>query len=157
MEDTERLSKAIRDLYAIVDRLTEECAEYDRHFTLDGHLLGSIGEVYAAERHGISLYTSSKKAHDGWKVDLAGRRREVQIKVTQTRAKRRIVPISHQPDFLIVLLVDEDGSFEEVYNGPGTKVWDLVKERPKPSNGQHQITLSKLKELDAEVREEDRV
>ncbi len=157
MEDTERLSKAIRDLYAIVDRLTEECAEYDRHFTLDGHLLGSIGEVYAAERHGISLYTSSKKAHDGWKVDSAGRRREVQIKVTQTRAKRRIVPISHQPDFLIVLLVDEDGSFEEVYNGPGTKVWDLVKERPKPSNGQHQITLSKLKELDAEVREEDRV
>lgn len=157
MQDAECLSKAIRDLYAIVDRLGEECAEHDRHFTLDGHLLGSIGEVYVAERHGISLYTSSKKAHDGWKVDATGRRCEVQIKVTQTRAKRKVVPISHQPDYLIVLLVDEDGSFEEVYNGPGTKVWDLVKDRPKPSNGQHQITLNKLRGLNAEVREEDRV
>lgn len=157
MRDTECLSQAIRDLYAIVDRLGEECAVHDRHFTLDGHLLGSIGEVYAAERHGISLYTSSKKAHDGWKVDTTGRRREVQIKVTQTRAKRRVVPISHQPDYLIVLLVDEDGSFEEVYNGPGTKVWDLVKDKAKPANGQYQVTLNKLRELDAEVREEDRV
>lgn len=157
MKDAECLSQAIRDLYAIVDRLEEKCAEHGRHFTLDGHLLGSIGEVYAAERHGISLYTSSKKAHDGWKVDTAGRRREVQIKVTQTRAKRRVVPISHKPDYLIVLLADEDGLFEEVYNGPGTKVWDLVKDRPKPSNGQYQIALGKLRELDAEVLEEDRV
>ena len=157
MRDTECLSQAIRDLYAIVDRLGEECAEHDRHFTLDGHLLGSIGEVYAAERYGISLYTSSKKAHDGWKVDATGRRREVQIKVTQTRAKRKAAPISHKPDYLIVLLVDEDGSFEEVYNGPGTKVWDLVKDRPRPSNGQYQITLSKLRGLNAEVREVDRI
>lgn len=65
--------------------------------------------------------------------------------------------ISHKPDHLIVLLVDECGSFEEVYNGPGTKVWDLVKDRPKPSNGQHQITLNKLRELNVEVRVEDRI
>ena len=157
MQDVECLSQAVRDLYAIVDRLGEECAEHDRHFTLDGHLLGSIGEVYAAERHGIRLYASSNKAHDGWKVDAAGRRREVQIKVTQARAKKKVVPISHRPSHLIVLLVGEDGSFEEVYNGPGAKVWDLVKGRRRPSNGQYQVTLSKLRELNSEVREEDRV
>ena len=157
MRDTEHLSRAIRDLYAIVDRLEDECVEHDRHFTLDGHLLGSIGEVYAAERHGISLYASSKKAHDGWKVDADGNRREIQIKVTQTRAKRKVVPISHRPDYLIVLLVDEDGAFDEVYNGPGIKVWDLVKDKPLPTNGQYQVTLSKLRALDAEVHEEDRV
>ncbi|MBP3884437.1 MAG: hypothetical protein J6D54_05815, partial [Olsenella sp.] len=109
MQDAECLSKAIRDLYAIIDRLGKEYAEHDRRFTLDGHLFGSIGEVYAAERHGIRLYTSSRKAHDGWKIDAASRRREVQIKVTQIRAKRRVVPISYKPDHLIVLLVDEDG------------------------------------------------
>lgn len=157
MRDTEHLSRAIRDLYAIVDRLEDECVEHDRHFTLDGHLLGSIGEVYAAERHGISLYASSKKAHDGWKVDADGNRHEIQIKVTQTRAKRKVVPISHRPDYLIVLLVDEDGAFDEVYNGPGIKVWDLVKDKPLPTNGQYQVTLSKLRALDAEVHEEDRV
>jgi len=157
MQDTECLSQAIRDLYAIVDRLGEECADHGRHFSLDGHLLGSIGEIYASECHGISLYTSSKKAHDGWKVDAAGRRREIQIKVTQTRAKRKVVPISHRPDYLIVLLVDENGAFEEVYNGPGIKVWDLVKDKPRPANGQYQVTLSKLRALDAEVSEVDRV
>lgn len=157
MKDTECLSQAIRDLYAIVDRLGEECANHGRHFSLDGHLLGSIGEVYAAERHGISLYASSKKVHDGWKVDADGKRREIQIKVTQTRAKWKVVPISHRPDYLIVLLVDEGGAFDEVYNGPGIKVWDLVKDKPKPSNGQYQVTLSKLRALDAEVSEVDRV
>ena len=88
--------------------------------------------------------------------------------MTQTRAKRKVVPISHRPDYLIVLLVDKDGAFDEVYNGPGIKVWDLVKDKPKPANGQYQVTpnklaqgwsayRNKLRELDDEIREEDRV
>lgn len=44
-----------------------------------------------------------------------------------------------------------------MYNGPGIKVWDLVKDKPKPANGQYQVTLSKLRALDAEVSEIDRV
>ena len=49
-----------------------------RPFTPDGHMIGSIGEVYAQEYYGIQLYDPSYKGHDGvWQE------REVQIKTTQ--------------------------------------------------------------------------
>ena len=50
MEHTSRL---IRDLYQIVARLEE--AFPGRRFTPDGHLVGSLGEVFAAERYGLTL------------------------------------------------------------------------------------------------------
>lgn len=155
--DTECLGNAIRRLYEVIESLNETCGEHNRHFTLDGHLLGSIGEVYAAERFGIHLYTSSKKAHDGWIGMPDGTRRRVQIKVTQACTKRKVVPISHEPDYLIVLSVDEKGIFNEVYNGPGDKVWNLVRGRPRPSNGQYQIPISKLRELNTSVPTDDRI
>ena len=113
MVDLRRLSEEIRRLYGIVDELESVCCEHGRHFTLDGHLLGSIGEVYAAERYGLRLLTSSAKRHDAVTEDG----RLVQIKVTQSRAKKKTVPLSHEPDYLLVLVVDESGQFEEVYNG----------------------------------------
>ena len=39
------LSAIIRELYAVIGRLERECERWDRRFTLDDHLLGSIGEV----------------------------------------------------------------------------------------------------------------
>lgn len=46
-----------------VQKLVEIVAELEkefpgRHFTLDGHLVGSIGEVMAAYYYGIELYTA---------------------------------------------------------------------------------------------------
>lgn len=55
MRKDEKLSESIRELYAIVNRLETDYSQHNRHFTLDGHLLGSIGEVYAAERYGCLL------------------------------------------------------------------------------------------------------
>jgi hypothetical protein len=49
-----------------------------RHFTLDGHLVGSIGEVMAAYYYGIELYTTSAVAHDG---EINGKK--VQIKISK--------------------------------------------------------------------------
>ncbi len=117
MVNLRRLSEEIRRLYEIVDELESVYSEHGRHFTLDGHLLGSIGEVYAAERYGLSLLESSAKRHDA----VTGDGRLVQIKVTQSRAKKKAIPLSHEPDYLLVLVVDEGGQFEEVYNGPGSK------------------------------------
>lgn len=153
MVDLSYLSEKIKRLYGIVDGLESACSEHGRHFTLDGHLLGSIGEVYAAERYGLRLLTSSAKRHDA----VAGDGRLVQIKVTQDRAKKKAVPLSHEPDYLLVLIIDDEGRFEEVYNGPGSKVWDLVRGKAVPSNGQYQISLSKLRELNENVSREDRV
>ena len=144
-----KLGDAIRKLYGLVNLLEEDYARYERHFTIDGHLLGSIGEVYAAERYGIELLKSSSKTHDGVSADG----RLVQIKVTQ----RKSVALSSEPNYLLVLHVDEGGKFDEVYNGPGSSVWDLVRDKRLPKNGQYQISLTKLAGLNASVSEDDRI
>lgn len=151
MRKDEKLSESIRELYAIVNRLETDYSQHNRHFTLDGHLLGSIGEVYATERYGIELTKSSSECHDGTTKDE--RKRDVQIKVTQ----RNTIGLSSEPKYLIVLRIDERGSFEEVFNGPGDIVWELVKDKKLPKNGQYQISLSKLRTLNENVALEDRI
>lgn len=147
MGDAEDLTRIIGELYELVGEL--ERKHPGRHFTLDGHLVGSIGEVFAAERYGIELFIASTETHDGKAPD--GRR--VQIKATQ----RSSIGITSEPECLIVLRIDEKGELEEVYNGPGKPVWALVTHRKRPKTGQYQISLSKLRELDERVALEDKI
>ena len=146
---SEKLDATIRELYGIVERLETESRDHNRHFTLDGHLVGSIGEVYAAERYGIELFTSSAPTHDGSAPDG----RLVQIKATQ----RNSIALNDNPDYLIVLKIDNDGEMSEIYNGPGQPVWSIFANRKRPKNGQYQISLPKLKTLNKKVAEKDRI
>ena len=61
------LSEKIRALYAIVNDL--ETAYPGRRFTLDGHMIGSIGEVIAAEAFGLNLLPNSTPEHDAIAYD----------------------------------------------------------------------------------------
>ncbi|MBQ6523694.1 MAG: hypothetical protein IJI12_03410 [Atopobiaceae bacterium] len=141
------LAETIREPYGIVKKL--EAAHPGRHFTLDGHLVGSLGEVYAAERYGLKLARASEKTHDGTAPDG----RLVQIKVTQ----RKSIGIGSEPNYLNVLLISQEGEFEEIYNGPGNLVWNQVKDKPMPKNGQYQVSLSRLRKLNGQVSEKDRI
>lgn len=98
---SEKLAETIRRLYGIVGELERDYRDQHRHFTLDGHLIGSIGEVYAAERYGIDLFISSTPRHDGTSPDG----RLVQVKATQ----RSSVALNENPDYLIVLKIDKNG------------------------------------------------
>ena len=155
MDSADELSNAIRQLYGITDTLESDFSDHERHFTLDGHLLGSIGEVYVAERYNIRLFVSSFKGHDGVIKDR--RERLVQIKVTQSRTRKTAIGLSSEPEWLLVLQVSVEGEFIEVYNGPGDIVWNLVKDKPKPSNGQYQVALRRLLELNESVADDDRI
>lgn len=115
MDKMRELTAIINELYALTARL--EKMYPGRHFTPDGHLVGSIGEVFAAERYGISLFTAGCETHDGKAPDG----RLVQIKATQ----RRSVGISEKPDYLLVFSIDDEGRLSEVYNGSGLPVWQL--------------------------------
>ena len=147
--DRERLAATIRELYAIVGKLESYYYDQQRHFTLDGHLVGSIGEVYAAKRYGVDLFKSSAPIHDGTNPDG----RFVQVKTTQ----RNSVALSERPDYLIVLKIDENGDIKEVYNGPGAPVWNLFEKRKKPKTGQYQVSLARLSKLNEEVSPEERI
>ncbi len=54
-----------------------------------------------------------------------------------------------------MLLIHGDGSFEEVYNGPGKEAWETAGKPQKTS--QRSISLAKLRELSAGVDEGDRI
>ena len=48
-----RTPTLIRKIYALVDQL--ETKHPGRHFTPDGHMVGSLGEAYAEETYGLTL------------------------------------------------------------------------------------------------------
>jgi len=108
------LASLIQKLYQITDTLNKEFASEGRRFTLDGHLLGSIGEVLAAFAFDLRLDPPSKKGHDARTKD--GKR--VQIKLTAVDSS---ISLNDEPDFLIALQLSDE-RLDIVYNGPGAIV-----------------------------------
>ena len=151
--DLVRFPVLIRSVYAAVDEL--ERMFPGRHFTPDGHMVGSIGEALAAFYYGLKLFAASAEGHDGTVEGHDGTlgHRLVQVKATQTRT----ISISSEPEFLLVLRIARDGSFEEIYSGPGAPVWTLVSHKPRPKNGQYQVALSKLAKLMPSIPASERI
>lgn len=139
------IAEKIRKIYEITRELEEMYP--GRHFTPDGHMVGSIGEVVAAEEYGLELFEASHPVHDARTQDG----KLVQIKATQGDR----IAISERPEHLVVLKINRDGGFEEVYNGPGDIAWSLVGKRQK--TGQRHVSLAKLRAAMAEIPERDRL
>ena len=143
-ESMDLIHNKVQELVRIVSEL--ETAFPGRHFTLDGHLVGSIGEVMAVYYYGIDLYTASAELHDG---QVSGR--EVQIKITQ----QDNVMISGEPDYLIVLYLKRDGNVYEIYNGPGKEPWESAGKTDSHNN--RHMRVNTLMELDRSVPSEERI
>ena len=142
----ENLKRKYIELNNIISGLD---SEYDRHFTLDGHLVGSIGEVLASYYYGINLFKASEKIHDGI-VDG----RYVQIKITQ----RNSVVIKDQPDFLLVLQLEQNGDISEVYNGPGYLALEIASEKDSYNHRHMQINrlIEQSRKVDDSLRIEQK-
>lgn len=118
-----------------------------RHYTPDGHMIGSIGEALAASYYNLELFPASEKTHDAKAPDG----RLVQIKATQVNR----VALSSEPKWLLVLKIHKDGTFSEEYNGPGKLAWEHCGKLQK--NGQRPISLAKLRELQTAIPQSDRL
>lgn len=144
-EKVNSIKDRIKQLMRIVNDLEKDFP--DRRFTLDGHLVGSIGEVIAACCYDIKLSKLGEKTHDGV-VDG----KKVQIKITQ----QNNIMISSKPEHLLVLyLNNESGEVYEVYNGPGNLVWDSKKNLD--SHNYKHFSLGKLMKLDKNVESDKRI
>lgn len=145
-EKMQFLQSKIKELNQITNDL--EAAFPEKSFKLDGILIGNIVELMAAHAYGISLYKQSEKTHDG---EVAGRR--VQIKGTQ---KADSIVIRELPEHLLVLYLDKDkGIIREIYNGPGSQVWEH--RSYVPSMNFYTIRVNKLLEMADMVNEEDKI
>lgn len=111
-------------------------------------MVGSLAECFAEYYYDLNLYPCSNPGHDAHLKDC-----KVEIKATQGNR----VALRSGPEMLLVFSLHEDGSFEEVYNGPGAPVWALVDGRKPQKNGQFQVTLTKLKQLMKSIPREQRL
>ena len=146
----EEVPALVARLYEIVDEL--EMIFPGRHFTPDGHLVGSLGESLAAYMFGLTLTTASTTAHDA--VTQEGVR--VEIKATQRRGVALSATASPSADErLIVLRLDRDRPPDVVYNGPADRVWSAA--GPAQKNGQKAISLTRLRHLNGEVDDHKRI
>ncbi len=143
-EKMDNVKLQVQKLIDIVRQLEQDFP--GRHFTLDGHLVGSIGEVMAAYYYGIELYTASAPAHDG---EIDGKK--VQIKISQ----QDNIVINHEPEYLIVLYLNRSGNVYEVYNGLGKEPWVHASKRDSHNN--RHIMVNTLMELDKAVSAEMRI
>lgn len=144
--DKQRFPLLLRKIYEAVDELEKMFP--GRHFTPDGHLVGSLGEALASYHYSVSLSDASAKCHDG----ICGER-QVQVKATQGDR----IALSSEPEHLLVFRLERDGAFTEEYNGPGPLVWSLVSHKPRPKNGQYQVSLSSLRRIMRTVAQDDRL
>lgn len=134
-----KVAQKIKALYDISRDL--ESLFPGRHYAPDGHMIGSVGEALAASHYGLVLFPAGTETHDARARDG----RLVQIKTTQVNC----VSLSSEPEFLLVLKIHPDGTFSEIYNGPGALVWAHCGKMQK--NGQRKISLKKLQELQEEI------
>ena len=145
------LKENLKRLFEIVDDLQR--AYPSKKFTLDGRLVGDIGEILVQENYDVTLSSTQTAIIDG----LDSKKREVQIKSTFKNSLTFPCNEKDIPPYYIGIKIYRDGTFEEIYNGSGSDIWNLVKNRKKTKTGTFQISLSALKKLNQNVKDEDRI
>jgi hypothetical protein len=145
MAPIDQVPSVIKRLYELVNEL--EAAFPGRPFTPDGHLVGSLGEVLAAHYYDLHLLPCSTECHDAQTRDG----KLVQVKATQGDR----VALRAEPDHLLVIQLQRDGTIDEAYNGPGALAWAHCGKQQK--NGQSPISVSKLRQLMRDIPMTDRL
>jgi hypothetical protein len=131
----------------IVQEIFEACRSLSestgRPFSPDGHLVGSLGEVLAAEMLNLSLMPPSTDGYDA----TDGDDRKVEIKTT-TRRSVSLSASGTRAERLVVVVLDSNGNPTVAYDGDCDSVWAAAGKPQK--NGQRSISISRLQQLQAD-------
>lgn len=141
----------LRDHYQTV--LRKQGSDVNLKFTLDGNLVGDIGEAIAVELFGIRLVeTKSVEGIDGYTSDGS---RTVQIKATGTGRGPAFRNTETRADLLLFFDLDfEKACGTVVYNGPEHYA---VQKLPRNFVGQRSLTAIQIRSADDLIPEEERI
>ena len=143
------IPEALKQLLQITKQLHNEYPK--RRFTLDGRLVGDLGEVLAEVEYDIELYDGLQKHHDAKASDG----RQVQIKATMKDSLT--FPVDHVPDYYLGIKIEHDGTLTEIFNGPGSVASEAVKNRQPTKTNLHSVHINTLKRLNEEVHSGDKI
>jgi hypothetical protein len=146
---TQSLVPIIKSLYQARSELRKLFPELS--FTLDGKLIGDIGEAIALQDFGLTKLPEGTELHDFVTDDG----RKVQVKTTQATNPHRGVGLGltmQSFEHLIVIQIAEDGAYSILYDGPGSYIDGARSHRTTPS-----LTVSQLQRLYAKVSDAERI
>ena len=140
---------AISQMLRIVDRL--RAAYPKKKFTLDGRLVGDLGECLVEDTYDVKLFEDLKKHHDGSTSDG----KQVQVKATMQDSLT--FPVDHIPDYYLGIQIHQDGTFTEIFNGPGSIAQETIKDRKPTKTNLHSVAIAALKKLNEKVKPSERI
>jgi len=113
------IGEALKSIFSGISELRN--AFPDKVFTVDGRLVGDIGEVIAASEYDVRLYPVQQADHDGETPEG----RKVQVKATFKDS----LTFKAVPDYYLGFKLYQDGNYEEIFNGPGGIIFERFKHR----------------------------
>ena len=120
-----------------------------RAFTIDGRLVGDIGEVIAALEYEVDLDPVSQPDHDASTPDG----RLVQIKATFKDS----LTFKTCPNYYLGFKLFPDGRHEEVFNGPGRVILERYAARKGVGVQLLSFPIAELRKLSASVPPDERI
>lgn len=145
------LPPVVAELVSARNRLREHYKAANLKFTLDGNLVGDIGEAIAAELFGLKLVPANGTGIDGHAADG----RSVQVKATGTGRGPVFRHVDTRADHLLFFDIDFDNlQGEVVFNGPEHIA---LAKMPEAWIGQRPVSKVQIRAADALVPIEDRL
>lgn len=141
------ITSALGQIFDGIERL--KAAFPHRVFTIDGRLVGDVGEVIAALAYDIELDTVQRRAHDA----KTSSGRDVQVKATF----KDQLTIRAVPDLYLGFKLYPSGEFEEIFNGPGRLIADRFSHRKGFGISLLSFPISELRKLSSQVLPGDRI
>lgn len=123
-------------------------------FSLDGRLVGDIGEALVSAKFDIELYGKNEPTYDGFHRPT---NKKVQIK--SSMAYNFSYPYDVDLEHYIAVHIEPDGSLEVLYNGPGKYINKFLKDNQRKSYRKiwTAITANHLRELNKVVKDSEKL
>jgi hypothetical protein len=142
-----QVGQALALIFGGIEILQSELSH--RCFTIDGRLVGDIGEIIAATEFDIELDEVGRALHDG--KTRGGRL--VQIKATF----QEHLTFKKTPELYLGFKLFRDGTHEVIFNGPGHIIFDRYAHRAGIGEKLLRFPNSMLKQLSASIPDDLRV
>lgn len=113
----DKFAKPMQLVQKAVDQLKTSAGHDFLKFTLDGRLVGDLGEAIAEHFFAIKLHDSQQAGHDG----TLERNRSIESVEIKTRRKSTNIWFDSEPDHIIAFRLEKgDALITLVYAGPGS-------------------------------------
>ncbi|MGB3633407.1 MAG: hypothetical protein WA982_05165 [Rubrobacteraceae bacterium] len=147
MNEKAKIANALAHIFDGIEQLRSTFPV--KAFTIDGRLVGDIGEVIAALEYDVELYQIQQAVHDGETPEG----RKVQIKATFKDS----LTFKTLPEHYLGFKLLEDGEHEEIYNGPGLVIYERYKHRKGIGEKSLAFPINELKRLSKLVPKVEKV